>query len=430
MKKTIYIVLIILAWSVVSCTPDKYDVKEFDMVDMDRVQEIALRLSHYEVLADGKACITFSPFLTAEEGYEVLDSRVDHSQIEYLTPDGQILSDTFCTADKSLIGETVRVYARIKGRDLTSNEVSFRVADPSIAETFPEITIPVVFHLLQSEFDVTAYGGEISAERIQLLLDKINNTFSGIVSNSATGVDTRIRFEPALYDPYGNKLSEPGINRVYADNVIDEGQDSYKTFIANQKALWPYDKYLNIWLVSDLLGTYETFYRTLSTTCIPRYVAANDVLADAPQGLALTELPADWNPVPNEVGILYKLQSIFKTTRTFGEESENELVNCIGYYFGLLPTWGVSDGGIPDDYCSDTHAYYGDENSGYNISVNKTVDDYYFLSENIMDDPTGVHRSITLQQAQRIHWVLNNCPERSAWKSDFAFTGKESMNNN
>lgn len=159
-------------------------------------------------------------------------------------------------------------------------------------------------------------------------------------------------------------------------------------------------------------------------------MATADVLADIPQGLTLAELPTNWEPVPNEVGILYKLQSIFKMTRAFGEESENELVNCIGYYFGLLPTWGISDDGIPDDYCSDTHAYYGDENTGYNISVNKTVDDYYFLSENIMDDPTGVHRSITLQQAQRIHWVLNNCPERSAWKSDFAFTGKESMNNN
>ena len=39
--------------------------------------------------------------------------------------------------------------------------------------------------------------------------------------------------------------------------------------------------------------------------------------------------------------------------------------------------------------------------------------------ENIMDDPTGVHRSITLQQAQRIHWVLNNYGNRTGqwfWK--------------
>ena len=50
--------------------------------------------------------------------------------------------------------------------------------------------------------------------------------------------------------------------------------------------------------------------------------------------------------------------------------------------------------------------------------------DYFFLSENIMDDPSGVHRSVSLQQALRMHWVLQHCPERAMWKSDYAFTGK------
>ena len=107
----------------------------------------------------------------------------------------------------------------------------------------------------------------------------------------------------------------------------------------------------------------------------------------------------------------------------FGTE-ENELTNCLGYYLGLLPTWSANANSIPDDFCSDTHSYYGNTGQGINTSNEKRVGDYLFLSENIMDDPSGVHRSVTLQQALRMHWVLQHCPERAMWKSDYAFTGK------
>ncbi|MFR7809988.1 MAG: hypothetical protein ACLU4N_12320 [Butyricimonas faecihominis] len=95
------------------------------------------------------------------------------------------------------------------------------------------------------------------------------------------------------------------------------------------------------------------------------------------------------------------------------------------YYLGLLPTWKES-GGIPEDYCADTQKYFGNDAEGYkkNTTAYKLVKDCFFLAENIMDDPLGTHRSVSLQQSQRIRWILNNCPERSAWKSNFAFTGK------
>ena len=157
----------------------------------------------------------------------------------------------FSTSDKSLIGQEIKVNARIKGQELSSNTVTFTVTDPSVLNSYTEITIPVVFHLIQSNNDITEYGGEVPMERIHLLLDKINNTFSGVVSTNASGVDTKIRFKAAEYDPYGNKLHEPGINRIYVDKVTDAAKDQYKTFIEAQKALWPYNQYLNVWLISD-----------------------------------------------------------------------------------------------------------------------------------------------------------------------------------
>ena len=424
MKRILYTFTIIFIGCIMSCTPDKYKYHEPGMVDMNDVKEIKLRVSHDQLLANGKAQLEFNPLLTTEEGFEIPDSRVDHSKIEYYTASGETIPEIFTTSDKSLIGEDIDVYAKIKGKDLSSNTVTFTIIDPSGVESYSEITIPVVFHLLQSNNDINEYGGEIPMERIHLLLEKINNAFSGNVSNNATGVDTKIRFKAAIYDPEGNKLQEPGINRIYVEKVTDETEDQYQTFIMEQEALWPYDEYLNIWLISDRYNEYETFYNTISTQCTPRYIDEENDIAEAPEGLDLSAIEEDWEPLPNEVGILYKLQSIMSMTRSFGSDYENELVNAIGYYLGLLPTWG--DDEEPEDYCSDTHKYYGYDEEGYNwnITAYKLVGDCFFLSENIMDDPVGMHRSVSLQQSLRAHWILNHCPERSAWKSDFAFTGQ------
>lgn len=416
--------MVVLIGSLTSCTPDKYEFQEMEPVDMQVIREIKLRTSHFQLLADGKAQLEFNPLLITEDGFEVEDSRVDHSQIEYRTESGEKLPKLFSTTDQSLIGKSVKVQAKITGTDLISNTVTFTVEDPSVIDKYPEITIPIIFHLIQANSDITEYGGEIPMERIHLLLEKMNNTFSGSVSNNAMGVDTRIRFQAAIYDPNGNKLREPGINRVYVDKVADQSKDKYNTFLAKQNALWPYDKYLNIWLVSDRNNEYFTFYHTVSKTCIPRYLNTGTNSGEIPQGLNLSVPLASWNPKANEIGILYKLQSIQSMVRTFGENKENELINGVGYYLGLLPTWTAKRGYEPQDYCPDTHKYFGTTVDKINHTAYKLIGDCFFLAENIMDDPVGVHRSVSLQQALRIHWVLNNCPERSAWKSDYAFTGK------
>ena len=421
MKKFILLGLIGLL-GYVSCTPDRYVYQEMPMANMEDVGQIKLCLNHFQLLADGKAEVKFTPMLTTKDSFQVTDSRIDYSQIEFRTLSGEVLPQTYSTADQSLIGKEISVYAVIKGTGLLSDTVSFTVIDPSPMDVCDEVTIPIIFHLIQSEADITSYGGEIPMERIHLLLEKINNTFSGTVSNNATGVDTKIRFEAALYDPYGTLLIEPGINRIYMDEITDEAGDQFASLIEEQKALWDYTKYLNIWLISDQQGEYDAFYRDISTQCVPRYANVSD-LETAPQGLSLLEQPSDWEPQPNEVGIVYKLQSLLSMVRGFGKDQENELTNCLGYYLGCLPTWS-DNGTLPEDFCSDTQKYYGKTGYSINVSMNKRMGDYYFLSENIMDDPSGVHRSVSLQQALRMHWVLQHCPERAMWKSDYAFTGK------
>jgi len=161
MKRILYTLAAIFIGCILSCTPDKDEVLEMGPVDMDHIKEIKLRTSHYQILADGKAQLEFNPLLTTEDGFTVQDSRVDHSQIEYYTSSGETLSKVFSTSDKSLIGKTLNVYAKIKGTEITSNTTTFTVMDPSVSNAYTEITVPVIFHLIQSNKDIAGYGGEI-----------------------------------------------------------------------------------------------------------------------------------------------------------------------------------------------------------------------------------------------------------------------------
>lgn len=423
MKMTRYTLALLLAASLASCTPDAYEVLEMKSVDVNNVASIQLQANHYMLLADGRAQVEFRPVLTTKEGYQVLDSRIDPAVIEYTTSTGSKIAQAFSTADKSLVGKTLEIRANLVGTTLTSNPVQVTVVDPAPAAAFTEMTLPVVFHLMQTETEISDFAGEISAEKIYQVLDKINNTFGGKVSLNATGVDSKIRFKAAEYDPEGKKMLEPGIHRVYVSEVSDSGKDLYNSFIKNKNALWDAEKYLNIWLISDRGNSeYGYFFNSVSTTCRPKYSLDG---AQAPQGLSLEALPAAWSPLPTEVGVVYRLSSILTMVRTWGAKNENELVTALGHYLGLLPTWAAS-GAAPDDYCTDTHGYAGDDANGYqdNETPYKLVGDNYFLAENIMDDPTGVHRSLSLQQAQRARWTLTHCAGRQAWKSGFAFSGK------
>ena len=408
----------------VSCTPDRYVFHEADFIDPNEYGGIKLYVSHDQLLADGKATVEFTPMLITKDSIEITTEHIDYSLIKYRFLSGEeIAGNTFSTSDQKSIGKEISVYATVEGTSLMSDTVSFVVTDPSLLEGYNEITIPVIFHLIQCEDDIMTYGGEMPKERIYLLFDKMNNAFSGTASTNPTGIDTKIRFELALYDPEGELLAEPGINRIYtADLVKDEQSDDYASLIKENGAMWDYTKYLNIWLLGSTESS--TKFVNLASACKPRYVYSTSDLETAIPGLSFSELAENWEPVPKEIGILYKLSSCFVKDRGFGIGKVNELNNALGYYFGLLATWLEYDPNIPEDYCSDTQGYYGRWWDGFNSGMYKTMGDVYFLSENIMDDANGMHRSVTQEQALRVHWVLQHCPERSAWKSDFAFTGK------
>lgn len=408
-----------------SCTPDDYTYRDNRIMDVSSVDSVALVANHVMVLADGYAQLELFPKLFTKEGNQIPDDRVKDEWLEYVSASGVALSRYFSTSEAALVGQTIEARLKIKGTDLESNPVSFQVVAPLEAEYTSEIKIPVVFHIVQTTEDVESFGGEYAQEQIEALLAKLNNMLDGSTTHNPVGVNTHIRLEPALYDPYGKKLLEPGINRLTVREINTEDKYKYEDFLNAQHLIWPAEHYMNIWLISDREMMFDDFGNQISALCYPYYV--EDGAENLPEGIKWTEYAGETLSAC-ESGVIYKLQELDNIDRDFSNNDggfvNNELGYYIGQYLGLLPTchlWNVED----SDYCEDTHDYMPDEQAvGGNRTWYKEANGCYFRAENIMDDPRGGHCSVSREQCIRMRWVLNHCPGREAWKSDFAFTGK------
>lgn len=406
-----------------ACTPDDPTYRDNDIVDINSITSIKLHPNHMMVLADGKAALDFNPALYCDS-VKVVDHRVEDCWLEFHTLEGQTVERKYTTSDIALCGSEVKVYACLKGRDIYSDTVSFTIEKP-LEPNLQEIVIPVIFHIVQTTEDIVSYGGSFTCDRIKLILSKLNNAFSGEVSVNPVGVNTKILFRPALFDPSGSKLDEPGIHRFETDEINSD--NFYTDFLKQEKLIWEPEHYMNIWIVSDGNNTITNFGYNISQKCKPKYKTAGT--SDEPEGLGLVELPAghDWQPL--EAGLIYKLQLFNLSSFIQGKTQDNTFIYYVGNYLGLLPTWGYKLYGntvAAQDYCTDTQKYTVDmddksQNTGWEKVANKT---FHFTAENIMDDQIALHRSISKDQCLRIRWVLQNCPERAFWKSRFAFEGK------
>lgn len=430
-KKSIIrnISLVSVALLATACSPDEEIFHDNSKVDPAIVDAVTIMPNQKRLIADGNAQIELQPTVFTKSGTQVPDTRVDDDWIEYTsdTP-GVVAGRVMSIADASLVGKTVTVKARVKTTGKESDPVSFSVIASKKDQFANELVIPVVFHILQTKDDIDNYGGEFKLERIEMQLKRLNNMFSGAVSHNPVGVNTNIRFEMAQYDQYGNRLVEPGVDRkTIADGAFSKKDGSdIDSLITAERLLWSADDYLNVWLVSDRKGVVSDFANDVTAKCAPCYVKA--ATADAPKGLKLQEY-AGQALKPSQAGIIYKLSELDVAERSFfvsnnnKKQGYNELGYYIGLFYGLLPTCNYSNTKAGTDYCDDTIDYAATSTGG-NKDWYKTMDVCYFRAENIMDDPRGVHCSVSQDQTIRMRWIMNNCVGRMQWKSTFALSGK------
>lgn len=418
-----YMVAALTAWLSVACVPDKMEYHDNTHLDVSVVDRVELWPNQKIVLADGHAQLDLYPRLFTKDNLQIPDSRVNEEWLEYVpvTPGIQMTGRYFYTSDASLIGKEIKVKLSIKGTSLESDTVSFTVADPQASAYASDIRIPVVFHIIQTKEDVELYGGEYKQERVQMQLNRLNNMLNASVSNNPVGVNSHIRLEMAASDPNGNQMPEPGINRLTVDKLSfkPDGSDVDSFLVSKSNLIWPEDHYLNIWLISDRSNSVTDFANSVTAKCAPVYVLPGS--ESLPAGIQWQNYEGQ-SLKPHEAGIIYKLQKLDDTERTFyvSDNIKSPGYNDLGYYFGqylgLLPTCNYkSIDTATTDYCDDTMDYAPSENG--NKGWYKTFDGCYFRAENLMDDPTGVHCSVSRDQAIRMRWVLNHCPGRFAWKS-------------
>lgn len=360
------------------------------------------------------------------------------------------LTDWCTVAEKSGYGESV-VHVSVEGnlREARVGNVVIYSEGQKQTVTFrqqgldsEELTykLPVIFHVIYN--DPNNKSQNPPAEDIYQILDDVNKFYRN--ANGGNSQDLNLEFVPAQFDPNGNELEEPGIDRVKwvsatldATDVMNDQTNKYTHF------LWEPNDYINILLynfsssTSNILGISTFPYTTKSHP-----LDGTEVLADMNitlenlkyvRGVSINssymynsdDYLVSLGRVPEEWVELMNLQN--KTYITIAHE--------LGHYLGLRHTFSENYGTFDDtDFCSDTKSYdkYGE--TGYDAQVttymqliagseeyasqfdweklfNRTdVNGDIFESHNIMDYAYSYLDEFTPQQKERVRHVLLYSP--------------------
>ena len=202
-----------------------------------------------------------------------------------------------------------------------------------------------------------------------------------------------------------------------------------------KRLIWDPNKYLNIWLAKFTSSTSATGTSTSYQMWPPMVMHPDYDLASIP-GLDLEHKESftlDDVEDCREVGFMVNLAALYTPTAVQGS-NEFSLATPMAEYFGILQTrcdmyeYLNEDG--DSDYCPDTYSFdYGFYPSVFkanNLDGQPENDPTrpleYFTSFNVMD-MYSYKNSLSIDQVKRLRMVLQQCPSRWAYKSDWAFTG-------
>lgn len=453
----------------VSCKKEYTEIQDM-RINPEDITRIELRADSRQMLPNGRAKNEFSTLVYAtktilnytkytDENKNIF-SKIDTLKNEYLVPNDQLPIDyvkvydasgkvlennIFSTSNTALAGTNMKFYA--KGGSVVSNELSIYIR-PLEEEIYDEIVVPVIFHVILPP-PTSGITYDISSEYLQSVLDNMNNIFNGKTTLDPNGGNAKVTFKLALYNPTGGRLMEPGKNVIMLTDVNmallgtkENLTIAYNSLIANNKGtfVWDVTKYLNIWLTRfrtnvsssgagySYVAEYPKYFTSdYSTTSVPgltgittkdSYINSDIVDSGKATGGSL------------DAGILVNFKA-FLVPQSQSVTNPFSFAVPLGLYYGLLPTASPKSSypTTDPDYCDDTDIYYASSNP----SVYKSNASYadrpeniplnYFTSFNVMDVNTR-GTSISVDQAKRIRSVMERAPNRWAYKSDFALTGR------
>ncbi len=265
------------------------------------------------------------------------------------------------------------------------------------------LRIPIVVHIVHNGEPIGT-GANISYAQVESQIEVLNEDFrrkSGTngFNNHPAGVDTEIEFYLAPTDPEGNRLIEPGVDRVngrrafWPKGAIRNPID----VLIKPITIWNPNEYFNIWTVN-----------------FGGFVSRNLLgYAQFPSNSNLRGLEADGGKAETDgIVVGYKY---------FGSSEKGDFPNLfapynlgrtttheVGHWLGLRHIWGDGDCFV-DDYCRDTPRAAAPNNTcTTNVSCRSTD-----MIENYMDyTPDACMNIFTQEQKRRMQTVLKNSPRR------------------
>ncbi|MEO0337764.1 MAG: M43 family zinc metalloprotease [Bacteroidota bacterium] len=283
-----------------------------------------------------------------------------------------------------------------KTEQLTSNPIDIQVRD---RKEFPEITIPVIFHV---------YNYEVSQNDINRLIDTLNNSFSkssftraqvlsGAINPNA--VNCYIKFEAVDKAEPGKRLAGAGLNIIHtADGEYPDLSLNYFQTLEEEHNYDP-NQVINFWLAP--------FYDFNFATVNPNELFGNS------RGLSYTPYLRDSTlaGLPN-YGLNPKLPDPFALSHSvllhagavLGSHPDYTVYQ-LGYFLGLFPTASFacqSEG----DFCQDT--FIPDLNQfDFSTWQATSCEGVLFAPNNFMDFSRS-YSNFTYDQRERLRLVLKD----------------------
>lgn len=172
------------------------------------------------------------------------------------------------------------------------------------------ITLPVVFHIIDSSATTIATNAQITQA-----LKNLNDQWRRITGD---GVDMKIQFALAVRDPFGNATT--GINRVSGRNVpnyLNYGLNLSTNLVSVLNlGNWRSDQYINIYIVTRLVGAGG--YGTL-----PGNVGYDGIFLDS-RGTFTNGNDKLTHEMGHYMGLFHTFETVFNDS---GNECQND--NCL-----------------------------------------------------------------------------------------------------
>jgi hypothetical protein len=446
LKKIIMRILhiIVVLVLVFSCTPDDYEMFD-NQVGIEEIKFIELRADSDRMIANDEALMEFRIIAYGIREIKDLYKEEFNNEIAYRD---SLRIDTFIIAEDQYPRDLIKIYDdqggviennQFKITEFISETISFQakldnlesnILDIIVREVsednYEEIVLPVIFHLL-SPPSHSVPAMKVTTEVMQGKLDVLNTIFNKQRTTNPNGGNAKITFKLAKFDINGVLLREEGLNIV---NLNEKLTPNENLAYMKDNLMWDPNRYFNIWIGN--MSNYwssdgsQSFKVELPNVILEEEEVIPGIEADPVVDYDLTE-----DTELTDVGIVYDREEFLKASGL--DNDKFDLAAVIGKYLGLFsmkvkiewqndPEQGWIE--VPllvngdSDYCDDTAVY----DYAYSLYKENYNTGEYFTSFNIMSDYSRTN-SITVDQVSRIREVLEKCPSRWAYKSDWAFIG-------